>query len=361
MKTTNIEHEVLQELTMKNNVTRLVCLTLVAALLATTASAQLFRSTSKVGTTAGQFLKIGVGARAIAMGGAQCAATNDITALYWNPAGLSRLTSDAEATFTHATWLADVNYDFAGGILAVGDFGTIGLSITLLGVPDDIVRTVEFPEGDGRVWDASSFAMGISYAKNLTDRFSIGCNVKYIRENVWSEAAQGFAVDFGTLYNSEIPGLTLGASISNFGTQMRLMGRDLYFNQDPDNNIGAGPNNIPSESRTEDFDLPLSFRIGIAYSGLRVDEFRLITAIDAVHPNDNTEYVNAGVEANWSEIVFARVGYKTLFMRDAEGGLTWGFGVQYGIAENLMIKVDYGFADYGVLKDVQYLTIGLKL
>ena len=118
-----------------------------------------------------------------------------------------------------------------------------------LRVPEEIVRTVDYPEGDGRKWDATSLAFGLTYARNLTDRFSIGFNAKYIRESIWSESASGFAIDVGTLYLSEIPGLTLGASISNFGTTMQLDGRDLNFNYDPNDDAGTGPNNIPSQTR----------------------------------------------------------------------------------------------------------------
>jgi hypothetical protein len=230
-----------------------------------------------------------------------------------------------------------------------------------LRVPEDLVRTVDFPEGDGRRWDASSFAIGISYARNLTDRFSIGVNAKFIREDVWSESATGFAIDLGTLYEFEIKGLTLGASISNFGTKMRLDGRDLYFNNDPNNDVGSGPNNIPSQGRTIEFDLPLVFRIGLAYDYYPIEDLRATMALDATHPNDNTEYVNTGLELSWKEIVFGRVGYKSLFLRDSEQGLTWGLGLHYGITNVATIKLDYGFADYGRLKNVQYVSLGLGL
>lgn len=328
---------------------------------ATPARAQLFRSTAKVGTTAAQFLKIGVGARALGMGGAQAAVTGDISSIYWNPAALSRMQINSELTFNHANWLADINYDFAAGAMPIGELGTFGLSVISMRVPEDIVRTVDFPNGDGRKWDASSIAFGLTYARNLTDRFSIGFTAKYIRDAVWSEAANGFAVDIGTLYMSEIPGLTIGASISNFGTKMKLEGRDLQFNYDPDGDIGSGPSNIPSDLRTESFDLPLTFRIGVAYEITPVEDIRTTIAVDATHPNDNTEYVNAGLEATWKEIIFGRVGYKSLFLRDSEQGLTWGVGVHYGIPNVATIKLDYGFADYGRLKNVQYFSLGVRL
>ena len=328
---------------------------------ATRARAQLFRTTAKVGTTAGEFLKIGVGARAIGMGGAQVGVTGDVSSIYWNPAVLSRLNINSELTFNHVNWLADISYDFAAGVLPLGSLGTFGLSITSLRVPEEIVRTVDFPDGDGRHWDASSIAFSLAYARNLTDRFSIGFNAKYVRETIWSESASGFAIDVGTLYMSEIPGLNIGASISNFGTTMRLDGRDLSFNYDPDNNIGTGPNNIPARLQTDAYDLPLTFRIGLAWDLDFMEDFRATLALDATHPNDNTEYLNSGVELSWKQIVFGRLGYKSLFLRDSEQGLTWGVGVHYGIINGPTIKLDYGFADYGRLLNVQYFSLGVRL
>jgi len=338
-----------------------ICGALLLLVLPQSASAQLTRSTSKVGTTAAQFLKIGAGARALGMGGAQAAVTGDISSIYWNPAALSRITTNAEVTFNHAEWLADINYDFAAAILPIGNLGTFGFSFILLGVPEEDVRTVAFPEGDGRKWDASSLAIGLSYARNLTDRFSIGVNAKFVREAIWSESATGFAFDIGTLYLSEIKGLNLGASISNFGTTMRLDGRDVYFNDTPGGELGAGPQNIQSQYRTESYPMPLQVRIGLVYEYTQVEDFRATVALDATVPNDNVEYLNTGLELAWREILFGRVGYKSILLQDSEQGLTWGVGIHYGIVNVGTIKLDYGFADYGRLKNVQYLSLGLSL
>ncbi len=334
---------------------------IIGTLAAASANAQLFRSTSKVGTTSAQFLKIGVGARALGMGSAQVASNRDISAIYWNVAAMSRIQQSSELTFTHANWIADINYDFAAGMLQIGDLGSFGLSFISLRVPEELVRTVEFPEGDGRRWSASSLAIGLSYARNLTDRFSIGFNAKFVREAIWSESASAFAMDFGTLYISEIPGLTLGAAISNFGTKMKLDGRDLFFNNDPNGNVGSGPNNIPATYRTGEYDLPLTFRIGIAYDLHFAEDFRATTAVDATHPNDNTEYVNSGIELAWKEMLFARAGYKSLFLRDSEQGFSWGLGMNYSLENSVSFKLDYGFADYGRLKNVQYFSLGIGL
>jgi len=344
---------------------RALCIsTAVAVVLAIAACpthAQFDRSTALVGTTSAQFLKIGAGARAIGMGGAQTAVPGDITAIYWNPASLSRLPGSGEMTFNHAKWLADVDYDFAAGVMPIGDLGMFGISFTSLSVPEDIVRTEAFPEGDGRRWSANSIAIGISYARNLTDHFSIGFNTKFVRESIWNESANGFAIDVGALYMFELKGLTLGAAITNFGSSMRLDGSDLYFNTDPNGDAGSGPNNIPSDYRTEAYAMPLTFRIGMAYDYMASEDFRATVAVDATHPNDNTEYVNSGLELSWKEIFFGRVGYKALFLRDTEQGLTWGLGIHYGIPNVVLFKLDYGFADYGRLKNVQFFSLGLRL
>jgi len=328
-----------------------------SSLVVSTTSAQLFRSTSKVGTTAAQFLKIGASARALGMGSAYVAMPGDVYSAYWNPAGLSRFERTAEVTFNHAEWLADVKYDYAAGMITLGEVGTVAASLISMRVPEDIVRTVEFPEGDGRHWDANSLALGLSYARNLTDRFSIGFNFKFISENVWNESAQGVALDFGTLYITPFHDLKIGASISNFGTKMQLKGQDSYFNWSPAP-VG-GPQNIPSEYRLGEYDLPLMFRIGVAMDLYRGEMFRATAAVDATHPNDNTEYVNSGVELSYREVIFARAGYKSLFLRDSEQSLTWGVGVRYDIVNSMAVKFDYAYADYGRLKNIQYFNLSL--
>jgi len=324
-----------------------------------TSEAQLFRSTTKVGTTAGQFLKIGAGARAIGMGGAFTAIGNDIYSVYWNPAGIATSPHNGQVAFNHANWLADMSYDFAAGAIRIEGLGTVFANLTTFRVPEDKVRTFDNPEGDGRVWDANSIAIGLGYAKELTDRFSIGFNFKYIHEGIWNSSASGFAIDVGTLYRTPFNNLMIGAAISNFGSTMRLDGRDILFNDDPNNNPDTGPNNIPAQYRMDDFDLPLTFRIGLAMDVVKERFIRVTAALDATHPNDNTEYVNSGLEFAYDELLFFRVGYKSLFLDNSEQGLTLGGGIKYRFNDNLGIYINYGYADYGRLENVQFFDLGL--
>ncbi|HEX7070961.1 MAG TPA: PorV/PorQ family protein, partial [Rhodothermales bacterium] len=150
--------------------------------------AALGQSVSKVGTTAAEFLQIGVGARATAVGGAFVAAVDDASALYWNPAGLSNV-AGGEVLVTHSEWLADVNFDYLGVSLAAGDFGTYGVSITMLSVPEMLVRTEERQDGTGETFGATDLAVGLSAGRAITDRFAVGITAKFIQQRIWHSTA----------------------------------------------------------------------------------------------------------------------------------------------------------------------------
>lgn len=317
---------------------------------------------SKTGTTAAQFLKIPVGPRAIAMGGAFTATANDISAIYWNPAGLA-MENSGEAGFNHINWFADINYDFAGVSTYIDGVGTIGAYVSVLSTEDMMVRTLERPEGTGEYFSFGDLAIGISYARSLTDNFSIGFNAKYIREHIWHMSAVGFALDVGVLY--KIPILNefrLAASISNFGTKMQLDGRDILLIYQS----GAGDGNlINTKVELDSWDLPLLFRVGVAADIIKNNTHRLTTAIDAVHPNDNTESLNLGLEYGWNDIFFVRGGYHALFERNTEKGFTLGAGLKYRIFGSIYAKVDYAFQNHGRLtagefNDVHFFSVGVE-
>ncbi len=329
----------------------------VCALFVIESNAQSGGSLNKTGTTAAQFLKIGVGPRAIGMGGAFTALADDINAMYWNPAGLSRMNSK-EAFFNHVDWIMDVNMENAGFALDVTDLGTIGAFISVMSMDDMPVRTLQQPEGTGELFSAGSIVIGLSYARNLTEEFSIGFNAKYIQEHIWNESAKTFAIDIGTQYI--IPFLNefrLGASISNFGPKMKMSGRDIIQTT----TVGSGEGNlINTDLQLEEFELPLLFRIGFAVDAIKTLDSRLTIAADAIHPNDNSEYVNTGLEYTWNEIFFIRGGYKSLFEEDGEQGFTIGAGINYRVLEAFKVKIDYAYQDFGRLKNVQYISLGVR-
>lgn len=321
--------------------------------------AQIFRDITKVGTTVGQFLKIGPGARALSMGSTYVGVSDDIYAVYYNPAGVPLSSGTGQAAFNHTQWLADITFDFATASLNIPDFGSLFVTVTSLNVPEEKVRTFDFPEGDGRYWDANSVAFGIGYAKSLTDRFSIGFHAKYIQESIWNSSASGFALDIGTYYITPFNDLIIGASVSNFGSKMMLDGRDIQINYDPNGNTSTGPNNVPANYSMDSYDLPLTFKIGFSMDVLKSRYIRIKTALDAAHPNDNSEYLNAGIEFVYDELVFLRGGYKSLFLADSEQSFTLGFGLNYEMSSGLFLKFNYAYGDYGRLKNIQYFDVGI--
>lgn len=312
--------------------------------------------TNKTGTTAVQVLKFNVGPRAIGMGGAFTSVADDITSIYWNPSGTANIATN-EAFFNHTELFADVNHDFAAFATNISGLGTLGAFVSVLSMDDMKVRTITNPEGTGELFTYSTLVMGVNYSKYLTDNFSIGFNAKYISENLWNMSSQGFAIDIGTLYKIPILNeLRIASSISNFGTKMQISGRDVTVIYA----AGAGNENlINSNIELDKFDLPLIFRFGISADVIKASTTRLTLGVDAIHPNDNTEYINTGAELAWNEIVFLRGGYNSLFEVDTEKGLTLGFGLNYRIMEMLKVKVDYAYQDFGRLKSVHYFSIGV--
>jgi hypothetical protein len=316
---------------------------------------------SKSGTTAATFLEINVGAPAVGMGGAFVSIANDATALYWNPAGVATI-RQTSAVAVHTNWIADTKFDYAGIALPLTDFGTLGFSLTSLSMGDMQVRTVEFPEGTGEYFSAGDLAAAVSYSRQLTERFSIGISGKYIQETIWHESASAFAIDVGTLFRTDLfGGMTIGAALTNFGTNMKMAGRDSrqFVRLNP---AELGTNGqIPTDIAFDSWDLPLLFQFGVSTRIFDNDEYRWTLAADALHPNDNYESVNVGTEFAYSDFLFLRAGYQSLFLKSSEGGLSLGVGVSSGsFLGKTSIGFDYAYQDMGRLQSVHVFTLGLR-
>ena len=346
------------ELTLMKKCLRII---VVGAILPIASYGQGAVDVSKTGTTAATFLEISVGAPAIGMGGAFVSLANDATALYWNPAGIATLTS-SEAIASHTDWIAQTNFDFAGIVLPVGNFGTLGFSLTSLTMADMAVTTVAMPDGTGEYFSASDLAAGISYARPLSDRFSVGFTAKFIQESIWHETSSAFAVDVGTLFRTDLfGGMVIGATLSNFGTPMTLSGSDTrqFVQLDP---TKPGTNDqIPADIEMNSWDLPLRFQIGFSTNVLENDTYRWTVAFDAIHPNDNYESINVGTEFALRDFIFLRAGYQSLFLTDSEGGLSLGLGVTSNlISSSSLVKFDYAYRDYGRLAGVNSFSLAIR-
>lgn len=319
------------------------------------------QSVSKSGTTAANFLEIAVGANAVGMGGAFVSVAEDAAALYWNVGGLANLEQN-EAILVHTNWIAETSFDYAGLAIPLGEFGTIGLSFTSLSMDDMKVRTVEKPEGTGEFFSAGDIAVGLSYARKLTDRFSIGLTVKYIQQSIWHMSSSAFAIDAGTVFKTDLlGGMVIGASISNFGTAMRLDGRDTrQFVRIDDTKLGSN-DQIPTNIELDEWELPLNIQLGVSTKALQTEDYSVTVAVDAIHPNNNYESINFGTELAFKDFLFIRGGYQSLFLKDAEGGLSFGVGLNSKMLfSQALINFDYAYRDFGRLENIHVFSLGIK-
>jgi len=313
---------------------------------------------TRVGTTAAQFLKLGAGARAIALGGAQVAEGRDLSSLYWNPAGLARLRG-SNIQLNTTRYLAEVDYNMVAFGTEIRSIGSVGLSILLLDSGDMEVRTESEPEGTGEMFKAQSFALQATFARNLTELFSIGGSLKYIQERIWHSSASAFAFDIGTLFTTPFDGLRLGASMSNLGPKMRMDGRDILFSEDPSPNTDGTAEIVNAQYRMDAHSLPLIFRVGVAWDAYDTGTHRLLITTDAAHPNDNAEYINSGIEYSFRELLSIRFGYRNLFEPDGEQGLTAGASLQLRVDRSLRTSFDYAYADFGRLTQTHWFTVNI--
>jgi len=321
-------------------------------------SVSLFPQT-KVGTTAANFLTIPVGPRAAAMGGAFSAVANDATSSYWNAAGLSRMTRN-EFSASTAEWFVGTRTNWIGIGFKLDDDNAIGISINQLDYGDEEITTAQEPNGTGENWSASDIAISLSYARNLTDRFSVGGTVKYISQSIYDVSSTGFGLDIGLLFYTQLEGLRLGMNISNFGTEMQLDGKSLLQPIDIDPaNAGNNPN-ISGQLLTDEWPIPLTFDVGLAYDVFKDEDWLLTLAADAVIPNNQSTYGNFGMEVIWNELISLRGGYNSLFKDDAIEGLTAGVGVQYDFG-GFFAKFDYSYSQYEKFDAISRLALSVGL
>ena len=336
--------------------------TFLVVLILIVSSQSLFsQNVSKRGTTAASFLEIGVGASANSMGGAFVGLANDASSLYWNVGGIATL-DQYEAILVHTEWIADTKFDYAGLVIPLGDFGNFGLSFTSLSMEDMKVTTVEQPDGTGENFSASDISVGLSFARKFTDRFSIGITAKFIKQSIWHMSASAFAIDAGTLFKTDLlGGMTIGAVMSNFGTPMRLDGRDTrYFISVDPTKLGSN-DRIPTSVELDTWDLPLYFQIGVSIPAFQYDNYKLTLSADAVVPNNNYRSLNVGAEFSFMDYFSIRGGYNSLFLQDSEGGLSFGAGVNSKmLLSTAIVKFDYAFRDFGKLKNVHSFSVGIK-
>ncbi len=325
---------------------------LVAALLvlAAVSPAQLVPNLGgqRSGISSMQFLKIGADARGAGMGEANVAVTDDIGAIFWNPAGLTNSLQD-QAMFSHAAWLVDIQHEFAAASYHLDPNNVVGLSVTSLHT-DPMKVTTEYQQtGTGNYFNFTDLAVGATFAKKMTDQFSFGATVKYVRETIAELHNDAVLVDIGTFYYMGIGSSRFSVVVSNFGSNVKPSGSVVN---------GKGT----TVTAFQDFSPPTMFRLGYAFDPIKDDENRLTVSVQLNHPNDNAENIRLGGEYSYGNLVFLRAGVKRTIGESMLGkatstaeDLSFGAGFRIPI-DSLAVCADYAFTNFNDLGAVHRIT-----
>lgn len=325
----------------------------------------------RVGTTAASFLEMGVGSAGLSMGEAYVGVAHDLSAIYWNPAGLAYMEAN-EVQFMHKPWIVGINTSFAGGAAAIPSIGTLGLAISAMDFGSTEVTTMDMQEGTGESFNAMDYAISLSFARKLAQWFSFGVTGKYISSKISRLGANAIAMDLGVMVDTPFfatdgdreNGLTFGMSISNYGTRMKYDGLELLSPIDiaPDEN--GNYKDVEGMYRLQGWDLPIIFRFGIAYHPLVTRLQKLTLAVDALHPNNNSESINVGTEYQLSVQGFGRFflrgGWHGLFMEDSPYGLTLGGGFHLTLLNNVIVKLDYAYQNTEFFSNYSSYSLGIE-
>ena len=297
----------------------------------------------RAGISTAQFLKIGVGGRASAMGDAFVAVANDVSALYWNPAGLSQFCEN-QIMFSHNEWVVDINHDFLGAVYHLDGDNTFGIAFTSLSM-DRMKVTTEFaPFGTGEFFGFSDIAIAVSYSRKMTEQFSFGGTVRYIEETLDKLKMRGVMIDLGTYYWTGLGSTRFAVAVSNFGNDLSPSGDvELVGNR--------------SNSQWQSFSPPTIFRIGFALEPYEDKINRVTTSIQLNHPNDNSENLVVGAEYAYNNLFYLRSGYK--FNVD-EQNYSFGAGVSLPISI-ANVSVDYAFSNFSKLGSAHRFSLILEL
>lgn len=295
----------------------------------------------RLGQATMTFLMIDPVARSVGIGEASTCMDNDINAIFHNPSGIAKVHGGA-VSFSYTQWLADMKqYAIVTGY---GDqmWGTFVGSFIFMDngeIPRTIPDASELGFHVEETFTVNQFAAGIGYGRQLTDKFSIGGQIKYIYQDLGpaniidqtvnsidtlinTQSKEGrFAMDFGTMYYIGFKDLRIAMSFSNFGTSVQYS--------------------------YESFSLPQVFKFGLAMDILSLyktlEKQSLQVYLNASNPNDYSERLNLGAEYSYYDLIFIRMGYRFNF---DEGNVSFGFGLSPS-AFNMNLKLDYAYSDYG--------------
>ena len=308
-----------------------------------------------LGTSGAQFLKIPLGATESGMAGAVVGLTGGASSLFWNPAGIAK-TQGVDLNFTYMKWFDLFDMNAASVVYNVGDMGVLGFSAISFSTNQIEITNEESPNGTGQYYDASDIAIGVSYARYLTNAFNVGFTIKYVNQSIWHESASGVAVDIGTQYKLDFQNLTIAMSMTNFGSSMQYSGADLQV-REAANASYPKSRLAPADLSTSSYALPLSFQVGLGFDIYKSEFLKIIGGIDAVHPNDNYERLQFGSQISAFDRFFLRGGY--IYHHDTQN---FAFGAGANVpAGNTKIEFSYSYSHYKILPAVHRISCGINI
>lgn len=311
---------------------------------------------SKTGTTAAAILEIPMSPRGLAMGSAVIANFPDGASLIWNPA-LATQFKAPHVSLMIMPWLVGTDIQNFTAIVPTG-YGVIGAYLSTWSMNDMLVRNEYYQQGTGEKFDAGDLVLGVSYARDLTDHFAIGGSIKYIQERIWHTTAAGWALDFGTIFRIDLGhGLRIGTTLTNYGSEMKMTGRDLYHYHDPNESMQGNNENIISSYETNHWPLPLAFKIGVSTELLNTRFLRWTVEVDAIHPSNNYGSWNVGTEMHCGKFLALWGGVERWLLKDERYSPGLGLGLNLPVADNFNVKVNYGFRDYSDLGFAQSFAL----
>ena len=295
----------------------------------------------RVGISSFTFLKIGVGARAIAMGEAFSATADDATALFWNPAAAVRL-EGLQIMVSHTEWFADIRHEFGGAVYHLTPDDALGVSIIALYTDDMARTTTTMPGGTGELFGYQDLAFGVTYSRKMTNQFSFGVTARYLREQLAELSMQTLVFDLGAYYMTGFSTARFAIVVSSFGAAAK-----------PNGSVDV--TGVGTVNEFEEFPPPTQFRLGFAMDPILDETHRLTTTVQLNHPNDNAENIGLGLEYGWNDLLFLRAGYR--FNVGEQEWPSFGLGVKVS-ADFSTIGFDYGAAHYGILGFAHRFSLG---
>jgi long-subunit fatty acid transport protein len=303
----------------------------------------------RAGISAFQSLKLGVGARGAAMGESFVAVSNDVSSLYWNPAGLVQFDKN-QAFAAHTDYVVDISHEFFGLVYHLSPEDAVGGAVSSLHMAQMEITTETQPSGTGRYFTFGDVTAAITYSRKMTDQFSFGATLRYAEETLDVLKMRSMMVDIGTLYWTGLGSIRFAVVISNFGNDVTPKGSVRLWDG--------------SESDVfQSFSLPTLFRFGVAFEPVQTEDQRLTASIQLNHPNDNAEHFRLGLEWAWHETLFLRLGIKrTIGQRmfgvdeTSDEGLSLGTGFVAPLAIST-VSADYAYVDYTRLGAVHRFSL----